>query len=192
MRSLILSLASFTSVIAGFIFFISDGSDAVRSKIVQPNIPVQQVSLVAAAQKNEKEIKYPSEPMEKLTKGEWKIQSITSNKPCDTNYDGVATTNVTSEMPACALDDVVKFHPDGIVAFQRFERCELTEEDIEKYNWFYSSKNGQLNIARGSVDAIMILRTVSENQFVVDIPMQDGGESHLFTVTYGRPAKVYP
>lgn len=187
MRNLILSFLSFNGIIAGLYFICSNEPNKHETEVIQHNIAVTKVSTSLPASN----IKPVSEAVEMLTQGEWKIQSITSNKPCDTNYDGYFTTDIFSEMPSCALDDIVKFYSDGIVAYHRNERCELTEQDVEKYNWFYTDMDNKINIARGSVEAVMILRSLSAEQLIVEIPMQEGGESHIFTITYHHPAPSY-
>lgn len=185
MRNIIFSFALFASLIAVFPFVFPNGAE----ERVQTTLVSQQGSSMRPANATVTDI--PSDDMALLTAGAWKMASITSNKPCDTDYDGHFTTNVGAEMPSCAMDDVMKFHADGTVAFHRNERCDLTEQDVEKYNWFLS-ENNTLNIARGSVEAVMVLRSVSDQQLVVEIPMQDGGESHVFTVVYNHPATIYP
>jgi len=192
MRNLLFSFATFAAIIISLFFLCADDPYKAEDKTALNELSIKKSCIVLPISNALNEHRQISEEVKMLMQGEWQIKSITSNKPSDTNYDGQFTTDVYSEMPACALDDVVKFYSDGIVAFQRNERCELTEEDIEKYNWFYSEKENKLNIARGGIEAVMILRSLSGSQFIVDIPMQDGGDYHVFTVTYHHPATGQP
>ena len=121
-----------------------------------------------------------------LTKGAWKIQSVVSDKACDTDGDGATTTNIASEMDACSLDDIMYVHPDGKVIFQRLERCSPDEAATEEYDWTLTSDN-KFTIIRGEAEAAMIFRHVSKDELVLVIPSEAQGEMYYFTVTYRRP-----
>lgn len=123
-----------------------------------------------------------------ITKGSWKIQSVISDKACDTDGDGRETTNIASEMPSCALDDVMEVRPNGKVVFKRFERCYAGESAVESYNWTLTGDD-KFIITKGSMEAEMIFRYVTKNELVLVIPSEAMGEMYYFTVTYKRPGK---
>lgn len=118
-----------------------------------------------------------------LTRGGWKIISVQSDKPCDTDGDGTETRDVRSEMPACALDDVMMVRENGKVFFKRHERCELTEHPVETYDWTLA-QDGTFTMRAGSIEGVMQLRYVTGRRLVMVIPMEAQGEAYHFTVTY--------
>lgn len=128
---------------------------------------------------------------EYLMKGGWKILSITADKPCDINGDGYETTDVMSETPACALDDVMKIYPDHTVSFERRQRCVSSEKPLETYKWKLAS-DGTFTVIDGTIESKMILKSVNASRMVMLIPMEEGGEIYTFKVTYGQIMRSIP
>lgn len=128
---------------------------------------------------------------EYLMKGGWKILSITSDKPCDIDGDGRETTDVMSETPACALDDIMKIYPNHTVSFERHQRCVSSEQPIETYKWKLG-KDGTFTVIDGTIESSMILKSVDASRLVMLIPMEEGGEMYHFKVTYGQTARSVP
>lgn len=128
---------------------------------------------------------------EYLMKGGWKILSITADKPCDVNGDGYETTDVMSETPACALDDVMKIYPDHTVSFERRQRCVSSEKPLETYKWKLAS-DGTFTVIDGSIESKMVLKSVNDSRLVMLIPMEEGGEIYNFKVTYGQTTRSIP
>ncbi len=95
---------------------------------------------------------------EYLMKGSWKILSITADKPCDVNGDGYETTDIMTETPTCALDDVMKIYPNHTVSFERHQRCVSSERSIETYKWKLA-KDGTFTIIDGTIETVMILKS---------------------------------
>ena len=126
-----------------------------------------------------------------LMKGGWKILSITADKPCDVNGDGYETTDILSETPVCALDDVMKIYANHTVSFERHKRCVATERAIETYKWKLS-KEGVFTFVDGSIESQMILKSVGASRLVMLIPMEEDGEIFHFKVTYGQTEKTVP
>lgn len=118
-----------------------------------------------------------------FTKGTWRMVSVVSDKPCDTDGDGVETTDIFSETPACAKDDLMEVQANHKVIFTRNQRCALTERAVETYKWTMG-KNGAFTIVDGSVEAKMLLKSVTPTKLVMEIPMEAQGEWYRFTVTY--------
>lgn len=128
---------------------------------------------------------------EYLMKGSWKILSITADKPCDVNGDGYETTDIMSETPTCALDDVMKISPDHTVSFERHQRCVSSERPIETYKWKLA-KDGTFTIIDGTIEAKMILKSANASRMVMLIPMEEDGEMYHFKVTYGQKSQQIP
>lgn len=120
-----------------------------------------------------------------LMRGSWKIISIQSDKPCDTDGDGILTCDVFSEMPTCALDDVMMIREDKTVRFKRNQRCQPTEQAVETYNWTLSD-DGIFMMSVGSIEAAMRLIHVTGRRLAMEIPMEAQGEMFYFTVNYER------
>jgi len=128
---------------------------------------------------------------EYLMKGGWKILSITADKPCDVNGDGYETTDVMSETPACALDDVMKIYANHTVSFDRNQRCVSSEQALETYKWKLA-KDGTFTVIDGTIESKMILKSVNASRLVMLIPMEEGGEMYHFKVTYGQTMRSIP
>lgn len=128
---------------------------------------------------------------EYLVKGGWKILSITSDKPCDVNGDGYETTDVASETPVCALDDVMKIYPNHTISFERHQRCVPGEKALETYQWRLSA-DGTFTVIDGSIESKMILKSVNASRLIMLIPMEEGGEMYHFKVTYGQTMRSIP
>lgn len=128
---------------------------------------------------------------EYLMKGSWKILSITADKPCDINGDGYETTDIMSETPTCALDDVMKISPDHTVSFERHQRCVSSERPVETYKWKLA-KDGTFTIIDGTIEAKMILKSANASRMVMLIPMEEDGEMYHFKVTYGQKGQQIP
>ena len=126
-----------------------------------------------------------------LMNGAWKIMSIVADKPCDVNGDGYETTNIYAETPSCALDDVMKVCANHTLSFERHMRCVSTERALETYKWTLA-KDGTFIIHDGSIQAKMILKSVSATRLILLIPMEEDGEVFHFRVTYGQTVKALP
>jgi len=118
-----------------------------------------------------------------LTKGSWKIKSIVSDKPCDTDGDGRLTTDVASEMPQCALDDDMAILANGKVVFNRFERCWPEEQAKESFTWKLSGDN-KFVLSKGNYRTEMIFKSVTKDELVLVVPTEAMGVMYYFTVTY--------
>jgi len=121
-----------------------------------------------------------------ITKGGWIMRSIVSDKPCDTNGDGILTKNIASELPPCAMDDIMYVKPNGKVVFERNKRCDPSEGAIETYNWELTSNN-EFVITKGSVVAGMVFKYVTKEELALVIPSEAHGVMYYFTVTYRHP-----
>ncbi|MDX2071122.1 MAG: hypothetical protein SFV55_22020 [Haliscomenobacter sp.] len=128
---------------------------------------------------------------EYLMKGSWKILSITADKPCDVNGDGYETTDIMSETPTCALDDVMKIYPNHTVSFERRQRCVSSEKAVETYKWKLAT-NGTFTIIDGTIEAKMILKSANASRMVMLIPMEEDGQLYHFKVTYGQKKQQVP
>ena len=128
---------------------------------------------------------------EYLMKGSWKILSIIADKPCDVNGDGYETTDIMTETPTCALDDVMKIYPNHTVSFERHQRCVSSERPIETYKWKLA-KDGTFTIIDGTIEAVMILKSANASRMVMLIPMEEDGEMYHFKVTYGQKSQQIP
>jgi hypothetical protein len=121
-----------------------------------------------------------------LAIGAWVMYSIESDKPCDTNSDGILTKNIASELPACAMDDIMYIKPNGKVVFERNKRCDPSEGAIESYNWELRSDN-MFVISKGSVVAEMLFKYVTKQELALVIPSEAHGVMYYFTVRYKHP-----
>lgn len=120
--------------------------------------------------------------LEYLTAGGWKMRSVTSDKPCDTNGDGYETSDIFAEMPACAKDDILHIRKNGRAVYQRGLPCG-EEPATESYAWSLSD-DGLFTMTAGSIIAEMFLVSADANTLKMIIPMEEGGEEYRFTVTY--------
>ncbi len=121
-----------------------------------------------------------------LANGAWVMYSIESDKPCDTNGDGVLTKDIASELPPCAMDDIMFIKPNGKVVFERNKRCDPSEGAIESYNWELNSDN-KFVISKGSVVAEMLFKYVTRQELALVIPSEAHGVMYYFTVRYKHP-----
>lgn len=121
-----------------------------------------------------------------LTKGAWVMHSIESDKPCDTNGDGILTKNIGSELPRCAMDDVMYVKTNGKLVFERNKRCDPSEEAIETYSWELTSDN-KFVMTKGSVVADMLFKYVTREELALVIPSEAHGVMYYFTVRYRHP-----
>lgn len=119
-----------------------------------------------------------------LTKGSWKMQSVVSDKPCDTDGDGYETTNILSEMQPCAKDDVLTIRKNGRITYQRGLPC-ADEPSTQHYDWKLS-EDGLFTMTSGSIVAEMYLASVDDQTLKMIIPMEEGGKTYRFTVTYAH------
>lgn len=167
---------------------------------IQPNGSVEKeanveditVTSIAATKANAAEsIQNLDIDTEYLMKGSWKILSIVADKPCDVNGDGYETTDIMTETPTCALDDVMKIYPNHTVSFERHQRCASSERPIETYKWKLT-KDGTFTIIDGSIEAKMILKSANASRMVMWIPMEEDGEIYHFKVTYGQKSQQIP
>ncbi|HMX39365.1 MAG TPA: lipocalin family protein [Saprospiraceae bacterium] len=187
MRLLLLLSTLIVSTVYNF-FFKSPSDLNAQNANAQVSAKVAKTEL-STAQATAKRINAgPQGELGDLTKGAWRIVSITSNKPCDTNGDGIATQDIYSETPACAKDDIMHIRSNGKVTFDRYVHCDLTEKDKETYTWKLG-KNGSFLIYDTSIEAKMILKSVTPERLVMDIPMESMGEMFYFTVTYEQVEK---
>lgn len=124
----------------------------------------------------------PTTELQYLTSGAWKMQSVISDKPCDTNGDGVRTTDILGEMPSCSKDDVLFVRKNGRAVFQRGVPCD-NEPSTQSYSWTLSG-NGLFTMTSGSIVAEMQLVSVDAHTLRMMIPMEDGEERYRFVVTY--------
>lgn len=165
------------------VFFKTETTTLVANETRQPK---EIISVEASATTAEKA---PGSVRDLLTQGSWKIVSIVSDVPCDTDGDGVKTTDIYDETPQCAKDDVMHIKSNNTVVFDRYTHCDLTEKDHETYQW-KMGKNGSFTIFNSSISAKMTVKSVSNSQLVMDVPMEVMGEMIHYTVTYeqvGRP-----
>jgi hypothetical protein len=167
---------------------------------VQPNVPVEEsndnqpepTTRVALSTANPEESKELQDfNLDYLSKGSWKILSITADKPCDVNGDGYETTNIMAETPTCALDDVMKIYPNRTLSFERHQRCVSSEKALETYRWKLA-KDGTFTIIDGTIEAKMMLKSVSASRLVMLIPMEEDGEMYHFKITYGQRDQQIP
>jgi hypothetical protein len=109
----------------------------------------------------------------------------------DVNGDGYETTDIMTETPTCALDDVMKIYPNHTVSFERHQRCVSSERPIETYKWKLA-KDGTFTIIDGTIEAKMILKSANASRMVMWIPMEEDGEIYHFKVTYGQKSQQIP
>ena len=121
-----------------------------------------------------------------LTKGTWKIKSIVSDKACDTDGDGRHTTDIASEMPSCAMDDLLVIQANGKAVFKRFDRCYPEEAQEEEYRWKLTGDD-KFILSKGGYETEMLFQYVTEQELVMIIPTEAMGEMYNFKVTYVHP-----
>lgn len=142
----------------------------VKNKKIKPGNHLARQNLTPAAQ------------LEYLTSGAWRMRAVVSDQPCDTDGDGVKTTNVMAEMPPCAKDDVLFIRKGGRAVFERGLPC-ADEPTTQSYDWTLS-KDGIFTLSAGSIEAEMQLLSADADTLKMIISMEDGGKMYHFTVTY--------
>jgi hypothetical protein len=127
--------------------------------------------------------------IEQLTKGKWILQSAMANKPADTDYDGQATKDLYTELPACSKDDVLQFYDNGEAVFTRNQICNLGEQPYETCRWSIDH-NRTVTLQSGSVIDPMTIQLLNADKMVVQMPFDTEGPNLNVTVTYVRPAST--
>lgn len=129
----------------------------------------------------------PAIDLHHLVRGAWILQSATSAKAADTNYDGHATTDLLDELPSCCKDDVLRFYDNGEAVFTRYQICNLGEQPYETFNWSID-QNRTIILTTGSITAPMTILSLNADKMVVQMPFDLEGPNLNVTVTYVRPA----
>lgn len=182
MRSLIFFIIS---MVTGFYILVSD------KEANRPGGDPQKVSASLGASAPAKSDSQ-SQVMDLLCRDKWEIVSMIPVPSGDKDDDEAPDSDLGSEIPYCAMDDVMTFYRDGTIIFQRNETCYSSGRGYEKYNWFYKPAADKIYIARGVVEVEMALHVISENQLVVNVINKGDDSGREFLVTYVHPAPIYP
>ena len=113
----------------------------------------------------------------------WKLYRITSDKPCDTNNDGIKNTEIIQEMPTCALDDMLFIRKENNKAYyERGILCDNQPKE-EAYDWTLLDNKFIMSQGNDSPDTMEII-SLDDKKMVMAIQMEALGELYIFTVTF--------
>ncbi len=77
-----------------------------------------------------------------LTQASWKVQSV----GIDQDKNGVAETDVTSNVPACQLDNAYTFNADGSGQMDEgATKCNSTDPQTKPFTWLFKSSETVLS-----------------------------------------------
>jgi hypothetical protein len=111
----------------------------------------------------------------------WVLDKVTSDKPCDTNNDGVYTIDVLSEMPQCMRDDRLFIQKNNIAYYERGVSC--CDDPVENmYTW--SLKGKKFTMAQKGIEDSMDIISLDDKKFVVSTRMEAQGEMFTFRITF--------
>ena len=120
--------------------------------------------------------------MEALTDSRgWKLYRVTSDKPCDTNNDGVMSTEIVPEMPICSLDDTLFIKKGNKALYKRGVEC-YNESKNNTYDWTLTGNT--FTMSQGNIQDPMEIVSVDKKRLVMTTKVEALGELYLFTITF--------
>ncbi len=111
----------------------------------------------------------------------WKLYRVTSDKPCDTNNDGVMSTEIVPEMPICSLDDTLFIKKGNKALYRRGVEC-YNESKNNTYDWTLTGNT--FTMSQGNIQDPMEIVSVDKKRLVMTTKVEALGELYLFTITF--------
>ncbi|MBL7814034.1 MAG: lipocalin family protein [Saprospiraceae bacterium] len=112
----------------------------------------------------------------------WKLEKIVSNKPCDMNQDGIKSTDIMSEMPSCALDDILFIDRNSDNAY--YKRGKLCGKEPKNNTYTWQLVGTKLILSQNGYDDEMEILAVDDTKMVVLVKMEALGEGYHFMTTF--------
>lgn len=99
-----------------------------------------------------------------LTQASWKIQSV----GIDADKNGVAETDVTSQVQACQLDNIYTFKTDGSGTIDEAAlKCNSTDPQTKPFSWIFKNSETVLNGSFGFTNGDVPIISLNDTNLVV-------------------------
>lgn len=118
-----------------------------------------------------------------LTGGSWQMSTLTVDPAID--WFGVPVTNVFSQLPTCAKDDLTIFKTDGTVTYDEgASKCEPTDPQTTSGTWMFNTTQTVLTITSDGDTESWDVSTLSDSSFKADYKVTQDGVTYTFSVTF--------